>query len=381
MAVSHSLPVALHCVPVPGFGGVARHISDIAEAGLPGYRLVVLCPPGALSARLKELGAEVLEANFGTDAGLMVSLRTLTSIIENLQPAIVHSHLAYADVVAAIAVNRLKARRVLHRSTHLPQLFTTEHGIAGDDTVYHGSSWRSRLMQTVHRARLWGTDGALAVSQSTADQMRRQWGARKVGVLTNGIDLLGITQAVASRRVVPDPHQLRVLSLSRLAPEKGLDVLIDAFSLLQQQVPGASLEIAGEGELLPQLQQQVKKLGLEESVSFPGFVDSLAAMGRSDVLVQLSVWENCSYTLLDAKAAGLKVIATAVGGNPEILSGAEMVPSLRQMNRDVAAALVAKKVQEAQNLPNTTFEWTTTEQMTSHLADYYGEGTRCLSSE
>lgn len=374
MAVSHSLPVVLHCVPVPGFGGVARHISDIAEAGLPGYRLVVLCPPGALSARLKELGAEVLEANFGTDAGLRVSLRTLTSIIENLQPAIVHSHLAYADVVAAIAVNWLKARRVLHRSTHLPQLFTTEHGIAGDDTVYHGSSWRSRLMQTVHRARLWGTDGALAVSQSTADQMRRQWGARKVGVLTNGIDLLGITQAVASRRVVPDPHQLRVLSLSRLAPEKGLDVLIDAFSLLQQQVPGASLEIAGEGELLPQLQQQIKKLGLEESVSFPGFVDSLAAMGRSDVLVQLSVWENCSYTLLDAKAAGLKVIATAVGGNPEILSGAEMVPSLRQMNRDVAAALVAKKVQEAQDLPNTTFEWTTTEQMTSRLADYYGEG-------
>lgn len=374
MAVSHSLPVALHCVPVPGFGGVARHISDIAEAGLPGYRLVVLCPPGALSARLKELGAEVLEANFGTDAGLMVSLRTLTSIIENLQPAIVHSHLAYADVVAAIAVNRLKARRVLHRSTHLPQLFTTEHGIAGDDTVYHGSSWRSRLMQTVHRARLWGTDGALAVSQSTADQMRRQWGARKVGVLTNGIDLLGITQAVASHRVVPASHQLRVLSLSRLAPEKGLDVLIDAFSLLQQQVPGASLEIAGEGELLPQLQQQIKKLGLEESVSFPGFVDSLAAMGRSDVLVQLSVWENCSYTLLDAKAAGLKVIATAVGGNPEILSGAEMVPSLRQMNRHIAAALVAKKVREAQDLPNTTFEWTTTEQMTSRLADYYGEG-------
>lgn len=374
MAVSHSLPVALHCVPVPGFGGVARHISDIAEAGLPGYRLVVLCPPGALSARLKELGAEVLEANFGTDAGLMVSLRTLTSIIENLQPAIVHSHLAYADVVAAIAVNRLKARRVLHRSTHLPQLFTTEHGIAGDDTVYHGSSWRSRLMQTVHRARLWGTDGALAVSQSTADQMRRQWGARKVGVLTNGIDLLGITRAVASHRVVPASHQLRVLSLSRLAPEKGLDVLIDAFSLLQQQVPGASLEIAGEGELLPQLQQQVKKLGLEESVSFPGFVDSLAAMGRSDVLVQLSVWENCSYTLLDAKAAGLKVIATAVGGNPEILSGADMVPSLRQMNRHIAAALVAKKVREAQDLPNTTFEWTTTEQMTSRLADYYGEG-------
>lgn len=381
MAVSHSQPVALHCVPVPGFGGVARHVSDIAEAGLPGYRLVVLCPPGALSAQLKELGAEVLEANFGTDAGFTASLRTLTSIIENLQPAIVHSHLAYADVVAAAAVNRLKARRLLQRSIHAPRLFTTEHGIAGDDAVYHGSPWRSRLMRAVHRVRLWGTDGALAVSQSTSDQMRRQWGARQVGVLTNGIDLSGISKAVVTHRVVADDYQLRVLSLSRLAPEKGLDVLIEAFSQLHQQVPGASLEIAGEGEMLPQLQQQVRDLGLEGSVNFSGFVDPIAAMSRSDILVQLSVWENCSYTLLDAKAAGLKVIATAVGGNPEILSGAEMVPSLRQMTRDVAASLVAKKVLEARDLPNTTFEWTTTEEMTSHLADYYGEGARCLSSE
>lgn len=381
MAVNHPLPVALHCVPVPGFGGVARHISDIAEAGIPGYRLVVLCPPGALSARLKELGADVLEANFGTDAGFAASLRTLTSIIENLQPAIVHSHLAYADVVAATAVNRLKAGRLLRRSNYAPQLFTTEHGIAGDDAVYHGSTWRSRLMQTVHRARLWGTDVALAVSQSTADQMRRQWGARKVGVLTNGIDLSGIAQAVAEQRVDADAHRIRLLSLSRLAPEKGLDVLLDAFSLLHQQIPGATLEIAGEGELLPQLQHQVKKLGLGGAVSFPGFVDPIAAMGRSDVLVQLSVWENCSYTLLDAKAAGLEVLATAVGGNPEILSGAEMVPSLRQIQREVAAALVAQKILDARGLSKAPFEWITREEMTSQLADYYGEGAACLSSE
>ena len=48
-------------------------------------------------------------------------------------------------------------------------------------------------------------------------------------------------------------------------------------------------------------------------------------MGRSDMVVQLSVWENCSYTLLDAKSAGLKVVATAVGGNPEVVSARELV--------------------------------------------------------
>ena len=65
-------------------------------------------------------------------------------MIEREKPAIVHSHLAYADVIAA-AVNSLKMRRLANRSLTVPTLITTEHGIAGDDAVYHGTSWRSSL--------------------------------------------------------------------------------------------------------------------------------------------------------------------------------------------------------------------------------------------
>lgn len=371
MAVDSSLPVALHCVPVPEFGGVARHISDLAEAGLPGYHLVVLCPAGALSARLKELGANVREADFGTGAGFAASLRTLDTLIDDLKPAIVHSHLAYADVVAAAAVNLRKARKLVRRGTYVPTLFITEHGIAGDDAVYHGTSWRSRLMETVHRVRLWGTDGKIAVSRSTADQMKRKWGARGVDVVYNGIDVAETFDAVAAHRVEAGEGALRVLSLSRLAPEKGLDILVEAFARVHEQVPGATLEIAGAGELKDALTRQVAELGLEEAVNFPGFVDPIEAMGRADVLVQLSVWENCSYTLLDAKAAGLNVVATAVGGNPEILDGSELVPSLNQMNRKAAVAAVAQKILEAKDASDEPLNWVSTTDMGQQIADLY----------
>ena len=371
MAVDSSLPVALHCVPVPEFGGVARHISDLAEAGLPGYHLVILCPAGALSARLKELGADVREADFGTGAGFAASLRTLDTLIDDLKPAIVHSHLAYADVVAAAAVNLRKARKLVRRGTYVPTLFTTEHGIAGDDAVYHGASWRSRLMETVHRVRLWGTDGKIAVSRSTADQMSRKWGARGVDVVYNGIDVAETFDAVAAHRVEAGEGALRVLSLSRLAPEKGLDILVEAFARVHEQVPAATLEIAGAGELKDALTRQVAELGLEKAVTFPGFVDPIEAMGRADVLVQLSVWENCSYTLLDAKAAGLKVVATAVGGNPEILDGSELVPSLNQMNRKAAVAAVAQKILEAKESFDEPLNWVSTTDMGQQTVDLY----------
>lgn len=372
MALEFDLPVALHCVPVAEFGGVARHVSDLAEAGLPGYRLVVLCPAGALSARLKELGAEVREADFGTRTGFKASLQTLDRLIDELKPAVVHSHLAYADVVAAAAITLRRLRKLADKGTYLPCLFTTEHGIAGDDAVYHGTSFKSKLMETVHRVRLWGTDGTIAVSASTAQQMGCKWGARGVEVVYNGLDVSATAQAVASHRQETGPGQLRVLSLSRLAPEKGLDILVEAFGQVRQQLPQASLEIAGSGELLSQLQEQVRALGLEDAVSFPGFVDPLEAMGRADVLVQLSVWENCSYTLLDAKAAKLSVVATAVGGNPEILSGAELVPALGQMDRQTAVTAVAQRILEAsQQKQAEDFSWLSKQEMAQKIVDLY----------
>lgn len=364
---SNGVPTALWVVPVPDFGGVARHVVDMARAGLPGFNLVVLAPEGKLTERLEELGVTVVKAEFGPNYGFKTSFASLKKAIEQLHPEIVHSHLAYADVVAVAVVNALRIRSVIKRGTCVPKLLTTEHGIAGNDSVYHGSSWRSKLMETVHRVRLWGTNRAIAVSRSTADQMRSKWGARGVELVYNGVDIPVVAAAVAEKRV-PAEGSPRILSLSRLSPEKGIDVLLDAFARLREEYPQAHLEIAGSGDLGEELKAHAKRLNLGDSVTFSGFVNPIEAMGRSDMIVQLSVWENCSYTLLDAKAAGLKTVATAVGGNPEILNADELVDRQSPKLTEEVLQAMRRQLQKGDKEP---FTWISNEQMAAQTVDIY----------
>lgn len=367
MSTAKTLTV-LWVVPVPNFGGVARHVLDVARTGIPGYRLVVCAPEGKLTERLRELNIPVHAVPFGPSRGFRTSFASLTHVIEQEKPAIVHSHLAYADVIAAAVVNSLKIRRLANRSLTVPTLITTEHGIAGDDAVYHGTSWRSKLMEQVHRVRLWGTNAAIAVSRSTAEQMRRKWGARRVSIIYNGVDVPRLRTAVHKHRVPTEPDAPRILSLSRLSPEKGIDVLIEAFAQLRTVYPKAHLEIAGEGDLADTLAQQVRQLHISDAVTFSGFVDPLEAMGRSDMVVQLSLWENCSYTLLDAKAAGLKTVATNVGGNPEILAPNELVN--RRQNAFCDSVLEALMRNCEASAPS-AWTWVTNAEMTAQIAELY----------
>ena len=367
MSTAKTLTV-LWVVPVPDFGGVARHVLDVAQTGIPGYRLVVCAPEGKLTERLRELNIPVHAVPFGPSRGFRTSFASLTHVIEQEKPAIVHSHLAYADVIAAAAVNSLKIRRLANPSLTVPPLITTEHGIAGDDAVYHGTSWRSKLMEQVHRVRLWGTNAAIAVSRSTAEQMRRKWGARRVSIIYNGVDAPRLRAAVHKHRVPTEPDAPRILSLSRLSPEKGIDVLIEAFAQLRTVYPKAHLEIAGEGDLADTLAQQVRELHISDAVTFSGFVDPLEAMGRSDMVVQLSIWENCSYTLLDAKAAGLKTVATNVGGNPEILAPNELVN--RRQNAFCDSVLEALMRNCEASAPS-AWTWVTNAEMTAQIAELY----------
>jgi glycogen(starch) synthase len=293
-------PTALWVVPVSALAGVARHVLDAVGVGLDGWRLVVLCPPGPLAEAITGAGGSVHTAPFGPAAGLRSSVTSLRHAIRAVGPQVVHSHLSYADVVAALVTPRRVA------------LVTTEHGIAADDAVYHSSGAQARLMAAVHTARLRRFDRVVAVSDATADAMRDKWRVRQdIEVVPNGVD-------VPTNAPAPRPG-LRFLSLSRLSPEKRLPDLLDAFALVANKEADATLAIAGVGPLEQDLRAQAGDLGLTAQVSFSGFVDAHRALADADVVAQLSVWENCSYTLLDAAARGLGVVASPVGGNPEIL--------------------------------------------------------------
>ena len=358
-----SPPIALWVIPVSDLAGVARHLLDVARAGIPGWRLVFLTPPGDLPRELKAADAAVLEQPFGPDHGLKASMASLRHAVRTLRPAIVHTHLSYADIVAALAVGRG------------PRLVTTEHGIARDDVVYHQSCAKARVMAAAHTARLRRFAAAIAVSEATADAMVEKWRPRvRPVVIPNGVDVISrlaplTPQPPNEGPLAPQPPDvgLRILSLARLAPEKRLPALIDGFAELHRSHHEARLTLAGTGPEEKALRDQVARLGLGDTVSMPGFVDPEKAMDEHDVLAMLSVWENCSYALLDAAVRGMGVVASDVGGNPEILPATSLVRAVAP--RAVAATLAAQGLDLAAR-PSLS-GWPTVSDMCARIAETY----------
>lgn len=340
-----SKPLSLWVTPVSDIGGVGRHFLDVASTGLPGFRLAFLVPEGPLAEELRGRGAAVQTAKFGESASLLESIASLRGAVKALGPSLVHTHLAFADIVSALTPLPRGVVRV-----------STEHGIAAPD-IYQ-SGLKAKLMKQVHHFRTSRFASIIAVSRSTQDVMARNWKPlAPVKLIYNGV-------ARTDSGFKPQPH-LTVLSLARLSHEKQIHKLIDGFSALLKLRPDARLVIGGIGPDEVSLKQQVESLGISQSVSFPGFVDAQNAMNNADVLVQLSKWENCSYSLLDAKVRGLGIVATRVGGNPEIVNEDSLIDSLEAY--DIAQAIVR------QARGNTDTKWATVEEMCIQTAQHYME--------
>lgn len=177
-----------------------------------------------------------------------------------------------------------------------------------------------------------------------------------IHVVYNGIDQIG--------RPIPQAG-LRIASVARLSPEKRIDLLIQAFGVLADTHRDATLTIAGDGPERDRLTQIALPWG--DRVRFLGFVPAETVLSHTDVLAQLSVWENCSYTLLDAQAAGLGVVATDVGGNPELL------PKRCLVSGEDVTAITSALVEQGRELSArpTLGDWPTVTQMCSRIRDIY----------
>jgi glycosyltransferase involved in cell wall biosynthesis len=135
----------------------------------------------------------------------------------------------------------------------------------------------------------------------------------KLAVIRNGID----TTRFAFRGPFPGGP---VVMVGRLVAGKGVDTLLRAVELVVGRYPDFRLEIAGDGEVRPGLEALTAELGLSAFVRFLGTVQDVPGLlARSSSLVLPSLSEGISLTLLEAMARGLPVVATRVGGNPEVV--------------------------------------------------------------
>ena len=171
-------------------------------------------------------------------------------------------------------------------------------------------------------------DRYVAVSQSVGDLHRNicQIAPDRMMTILNGVDLEAIDAAVpATRREMGcEPDDQVILCVGRLSRQKApLDALA-AFHLMLSSFPElklrARLLFIGEGELRPELQRRVDELGLHHSVQLPGWrPDVWRLMKSANALVLASHWEGLPNVIMEAQAAGLPVVATAVDGSHELI--------------------------------------------------------------
>lgn len=203
-------------------------------------------------------------------------------------------------------------------------------GVPGRVGVFHlpPSGSASRGTRQVTRTMMKSLTASIAVS----NQIGAAWGAlspaarKRMSIIANGITIPDLKTNSESRESVLARHGLsndgRALWLAagRLTTQKGFAYLVDSISSLKDRYPELVVAIAGEGPLHGELSAQIHRLGLTHHVKLLGQVKGLEALMQvADGFVLSSISEAMPFVLLEAMSHGLPVVATAVGGVPELV--------------------------------------------------------------
>lgn len=312
--------------PVPALSGGPRVLHVLAPGPAGGLESVVRLlatgwarQGGAVGVALTLDAGGALPEDFAALQGAGVKLfvhhvpargylRERALHLETLRafrPDVVHTHGYRADLLAGSAARLLGVPRV-----------STVHGFTGGD-------WKNRLYETLQLRTLRGFDAVIAVSRPLVARLARTGiPAERITQIPNawGPTSPGLerTSARAALGLRPD---VTVLGwVGRLSPEKGPDLFLRAFARLGAGSVQAA--VLGSGRMRSELEAEAAALGLHGRVHWLGLVPGAGRLlAAFDGFVLSSRTEGTPIALFEAMAAGVPVVATRVGGVPDVLEG------------------------------------------------------------
>lgn len=311
----------LHILRAP-VGGLFRHVLDVARGQAErGHRVGLIADSttggeraDAMLARLAPLMAlGVKRVSIPRQLGLgdVAALRFIAHLIAELAPDVLHGHGAKGAALARLAP----------RSSDTIRAYTPH----GGSLVYAPGTLGGGFYRTLEWLLNWRTDLFLFESDFIARQFCEKIGRPRglIRVVRNGLADDDFTSQT------PRDDATDFVCLGELRDIKGFDVLIEALAVLKQSGRSVSATIAGEGSDGPHLKELAARLGLADRVHFVGHRSAREAFAMGHIFVVPSRAESLPYVVLEAAAAGMPIVATRVGGIPEIF-GAEsshLVPS------------------------------------------------------
>jgi glycosyltransferase involved in cell wall biosynthesis len=257
-----------------------------------------------IAVKIRALGIPVTDLGMRTKLHWGAFIHLLRLLLE-FKPHILHTWMFHANLPG----------RILGRMARVPIIISSER------TMGMENHWR--LLTNYLTGIL--ADRIVCVSQNVAFYAQNKIGLpkEKLIVIPNGIDpadFNDLPNRESARENLGLPGGVLVGSIGRAQKVKGFDILIKAFQHVSDRFPEAILIIAGGGPELKALQEQSRKTQNPKSIIFLENVDETKPMLASlDIYVQPSRFEGMPNAVLEAMAAGLPVVATTVGGIPDII--------------------------------------------------------------
>lgn len=306
-------PIAFYLPSLRG-GGAERVVINLAEGmterGLP-VDVVLAAAEGALLDQLPP-SARVVDLHAGR---VLRSLGPLVGYLRRERPRALVSSLTHANVIA------LAAARLARRAT---PVIATVHNTMSESTPRQ-DSWLRGLWPALVRTFYPRASRVVAVSQGAADDLARTMGLPRdaIAVVYNPVitpTLLTLARQSPDHPWLTAQESPVILGVGRLTRQKDFPTLLRAFAEVRRTRP-ARLIILGEGEERPALHALAADLAIAGEVALPGFrTNAVAYMAASALFVLSSAWEGLPTVLIEALAAGTRVVSTDCPSGPrEIL--------------------------------------------------------------
>jgi len=289
----------VHIIPTLDLGGAERILVDLVRHGnrdVFDFCVITIVGGGPLENELRAAGIPYYSLKKTTVFGLGM-LVELTHLLNRLEPDIVHTHLFGAHLWGQVA-------SMLNR---VPIMVASEQ-----NTDVDLGELRTRIKQVLS----YSADTVIAGSNASRDFLVKQGhiSEDKIVVVRNAIE----TKKYVDVAPPEFGETLKLLAIGRLQEQKGHDILIEALTKLHG-IPW-ELTILGTGELLDELSDRVTLHHLNNRVHFAGASLGVAeVIAAHDVVVMPSRWEGVGLVVMEGMAAGRPVIASNVGGIPELI--------------------------------------------------------------